>query len=815
MARSTTSQTALIRAMIASGQPFLAVQTFAAELRAWWNAHRQVRRPHPLLRRQAALIVEIGKPSSQALREITRSLQQLEELLNRIQPDLLSQLSDHEKHALQTKRGEYADSLVELLRLVRGGRLPLPPMASAPEIAWILSACCRFEKTTLLDNPTAALDAAEKRKLQDAAQLIRYFLGEYMRSLPDGQTRSAGSLLIGGNPVVRPPLGIAVYNQLVHYALSVLRSPSTCKEVFQHMTQRRQPSLEPDAVTFNTILRQATTQRYEALARAVMTTTRPEQPHLGAPGTVAGQSESNKDAAPEAKTGSQPIRPMLQQIDNAVVQADSYRLVSLLQYVTASSMFLRRYRHEPGHIGVKELVMRIYPALDKKRHGRQRATDPLQLHRDATLRPKANQASRHAILNPHVLTASLNLAAKAGKTGLVLRIWRLIKRTSLQSELQSPTNDVAAVPWKIPVEAATILMSVLANEAAKAPKVAPVPRRLRQRLSLGRSRTAPQRSSKLTAHRQYARGWNIAASLRRGSNTGGLGPNGSTSPGAGELGEGLRWRAAQLLAKREYAFLVYHWQMSQKLSSWRRKRVESWMRKDQSETLPTVAAADAEEASRVQPDSRFYDALLGVFGRRVGMVQRSRNYRPRSELLSQLRRGHRRAAYERSSSPLWSADPCDSLARPEAISGGIVPEASTSEQPDRVTFVENLHLRSTNQLLEAVVARIGWNSRGRRTSLPPDAFLVRILLDMEALSLDIPIAYRWIPTHCSIATADADSRVAVPDLLQNDNKERKSKAETGAFSPYRGPRIKTVGLIARRRNSALAEKKAEEKAKKS
>lgn len=824
MARATTSQTALIRAMIASGQTGLAVQTFGAEVRAWWSAHRQARRHHISLRRRALLVVEAGKPSSQALREITRSLQQLEELLRRVPSDLLSQLSDHEKQALQAKRAEYADSLVELVRLVRGGRLPLPPLASAPEIAWILSACCRFETTVLLDNVPPPIGAAEKRRLQSAANLIRYFLSEYMRSLPDGQTRSAGNLLIAGQPVIRPALGIAVYNQLIHYALCLLKSPSICKHVFQHMTQQRQPSLEPDSVTFNTILRQATTQRYEALARAVMTTTRPEQAQLSGQkqlsdqqSTVAEQSHPASNVASPAITvemEAQPIRPMLQQIDNAVAQADSYRLASLVQYVTASSMFLRRYRHEPGYVGVKELVMRIYPALNKKRHARPSATDPhgtatlsTQQHHSsgATLRPKANQASRHAILNPHVLTATLNLAAKAGKTGLALRIWRLIKRTSLQSELQSPANDVAPVPWKIPIEAATIIMTVLANEAARAPKVTHPSRSHRQRLSIGGSRITPRRSSRLAAHRQYARGWNIMASLRASSDADRLRSSGTTSNSAGELGEGLRWRAAQLLAKREYAFLVHHWQMSRRLSSWRRKRVKGWLRTGQNGTAPgqlgKEAAMVVEDRKRLQPDSRFYDALLNVFGRRAGMTQRSRRHRTRSEVLSQLRRGYVEAAAGDSTSA------SDNVASAEL-------SLSDSTPPAQALSAGDLPTLSTGRLLEAAVARIGWNSRGRRTSLPPETFLVRILLDMEALGIEIPAAYRWVLTHCSIATSEAAANVTVPELLQNEHKGGISKGEAGAFSPFRGPRIKTIGLVARRRNSALAEKKAEGRAKK-
>ncbi|KAJ1021903.1 hypothetical protein NDA16_003665 [Ustilago loliicola] len=791
--------------MIASGHTRLAVQTYAAEVRAWWMAHKEAKRPRSPLRRQAALVVELGKPSSQALREITRALQQIEELLSRIRPDLLSELSDRERQALSAKRVEYADSLVDLIRLVRGGRLPIPPTPSAPEIAWILSACCRFESTMLLNEllieaaaKPGSSDAAERRRLVGAAQVVRYYLREYMQSLPDGHTRSAGDLLLGGNPVVRPAIGITVYNQLIHYALSVLKSPSMCKQVFQHMTQIRQPPLEPDAVTFNTILRQATTQRYESLARAVLTTKRTEQSQISAssnqPASNAPSPVSATAVTPAAEVEARPVRPMIDQIDTAIAQADSYRLVSLLQYVTASGLFLRRYRHEPGHAGVKEIVMRIYPALNTHRNARRPATrnisDGQQLASasDRRLRPKANQASRHAILDPHVLTATLNLAAKAGKTGLALRIWRLIKRTSLQSALQSPSIDVANTPWKVPVEAATLLMQVLANEAARVPTVRHSVRTHRLRPSRVNARRL---SMSLGRHREYARGWNIAASLRGRRYAG-------RSHSAAELGEGLRWKAAQLLAKREYAFLAHHWDLTQKLGRWRRKRLEAWMQpvgsrvSEAALSVPNKQEEDGDIAGP-KPDSRFFDALLGVFGRRYGMIQRSRSHVSRSEVLAQLRRGYKDVAAK--------AGVLQSSTRDQAVSSQctvILPTGATTLERKDSEQTLNLNTLTTAQLLSVVASRVHWNSRGRSTAHSPDPFLLRILIDMEALGHTIPVGFRWILTHCALHSAAAEG---VPELLQNEARDG-GRGRKGAFSAWRGPRIKTVGMIARRPNFA-------------
>lgn len=828
MPRSTPSQTALIRAMIASGHTRLAVQTYAAEARAWWMAHREAKRPRSPTRRQAALVAEMGKPSSQALREVTSALQQIEGLFSRIQPDLLSERSDRERHALSAKRIEYAESLVDLIRLVRGGRLPLPPTPSAPEIAWILSACCRFESIVLLNEPVvldsleqSSSDKAERRRLVGAAEVVRYYLREYMQALPDGKTRSAGDLLIGGNPVVRPAVGVAVYNQLIHYALSVLKSPSSCKQVFQHMTQIRHPPLEPDAVTFNTILRQATTQRYELLARAVLTTKQAGRSQTsassGQPTSNVASPASTPSAIPATEVEARPLRPMIDQIDTAIAQADSYRLVSLLQYVTASGLFLRRFRHEPGHAGVKEIVMRIYPALDAHRYARRPApsdvSDGQQLASssasDRRLRPKANQASRHAILDPHVLTATLNLAVKAGKTGLALRLWRLIKRTSLQSVLQSPSIDVAKAPWKVPVEAATLLMQALANEAARAPTVRHALRSQHTRLS---SRMVPRRRSAASAsrHREYARGWNIMASLRGQSFVGG------SYSSAGELGEGLRWRAAQLLAKREYVFLIHHWGLTRKLGRWRRKRVVAWLEpaeREVQDAAPTVRSELGEDGDVAgpKPDSRFYDAVLGVFGRRPGMIQRSGNHISRSEVLAQLRRGYKDAATKAGVLQASSTKEEAVVSTKEELASSQF--AATS--PDQASMLDrqdadqtsDLSTLTTSHLLSLVVSRVHWNSRGRSTAHPPDPFLLRILLDMEALDLTIPVGFRWILTHCALHCTAAKS---VPELLQNETSVV-GRGRKGAFSAWRGPRIKTKGMIARRPNKARIRAQEEEK----
>lgn len=834
--RSTLSQSAVIRAMLAAGHTTLAAHTYAAEVRAWWKANTDARRSRSSMRHQAALIVETGKPSSQLLREITSAMRRTEDLLNRVQPDLWAQLSPREQHALGAKQLEHAECLVDLLRLVRQAKLPLPPTPSASEIAWILSACCRFETTMMLNQPdmpdasTHGSTAADHRhKVNGAARFIRYHLREYMKALPNGQPQAGAHILLGGDPVVRPPISIAVYNQLIHYALSVLKSPPICKEVFQHMTQQRQPPLQPDAVTLNTILRQATTQRHQSLARAVLTISHAENsqaaaepdavadrqvPEASGPaeGVVAAQDLSA--ATSPAASDSRPLRPIIQQIDSAIAQADTYRLAALLQYVTSSGLFLKRFRHEPGHIGVKEAIMRIYPVLNKKRHWHKftdedapaGASSQSQPSSGSDLRPKANRASRHAILHPHVLTAALNLASKAGKTGLLLRVWRLIKRTSLQSALQSSSVDVASKPWKVPVEAATILMQTLASEAARAPKAGQPSRLDRLHAFSGPRGAATRRKLRMAAKKEYARGWNILASVRGRSPSSKLQAAPQRLDTTAEQSEGVRWRAARVLAKREYAFLVHHWQVSRPLSIWRRQRLQAWL--DSGSKAPTACTSGDMQRSEPCPDSRFYDALLGVFGRRPGMAQRSKSNVSQSTVLAQLRRGFEQAQHNQHK----AAHPDTANLEGGHYSSKGDDQAALSSAVDSACDAAPLGLSdvstwTTSEMLESVVARVQWNAHGRWSALNPHPMLVRLLLDMEALGLAIPVAYRWVLAHCALAAHDDDAA----RLLGNDDARGRHGAR---FNKFRADRVKTRGLAVSRPNAARDAAKQKQKEQK-
>ncbi|PWY98667.1 hypothetical protein BCV70DRAFT_207441 [Testicularia cyperi] len=819
--RSASVQTAVVRALLQSGSTLEAVRTYAVEVRAWWDCHKEALRPRLSTRRQAALVAAIGRPSSQAIRYIQSHMQRSADVISRVQIDLLSQLTEAERTVLITTMKDYAASLVVLCQLLRAARLPIPPSTQGPEISWIISACCRFEDTVSLAHPAVRRVPREllhdKEHLQAAATTIRYFMREFMQSLPGGSSADSphGVVLIGGEPLQRPPLEVLSYNQLIHYSMAVLGSPAVCKQVFQHMTHQRQPPLAPDAVTYNIILRQATSKRFEALARAVLSVDRPasasvqditdKQTQSSGSSNKAtrrgrhGDGIARRSLAQASQTSTlsrtrqgaatsndaQPTQKlMIAQIDAAVARADPYRLVALIRYVTAASLFLPRFKHEPGYVGVKELVMRIFPSLHKHRYARRRGVrlasisapasasdlDPDTML-DRNLRVKADRAARHAVLDPHVLTATLNLAAKAGKTGLALRIWRLLKRTSLQSTAKCKGSDVASKAWKIPVEAATVLMQILAAEARKSPgplsarpdagsqsrPVLPSTRSISPRQGSSSRATAVGMAARTRSLRRrrknLARGWNVyAVGIRMGRGRtpragAGIRSRLSLRGGGGGGAEGLRWRVARVLAKKEYRFLMVHWGLSAQLSTHRQQQLMLWGQKRRVRTQPRKGAhkpalasvQDLEgEGATPKPDVKFFRAVLAIFGR--GWPGRLPS--PSSSLSM--------------SSPFASADHATPKSRRSAI-------ATATSTEDRRTpshsLSDNVNAERpvAIQLSTLAAALDPTPVHGRSTGVRMDAFLLVVLLDLGALDIPIPSAYAWI---LSRAAAVSRSRVA-------------------------------------------------------
>lgn len=197
-----------------------------------------------------------------------------------------------------------------------------------------------------------------------------------------------------------PPLSSATYNALVQYTLHYAHNPLWCRRVLEHMTHIRTPPLPPSPALVTILLRQATRRR------------------LGALGLYALELDAPPAAPPHTPR-------LLVHVERAVAIGDTHRLIALLQFITA--LHLRSARHTHG-VRAASVAQRVLPMLHRRR---------------------AAQAPRGADVSAAVFT----LAARAGKLGLALRIWRWMKQQSVHAPISVHTG--------------TVLMQLLADAVRK------------------------------------------------------------------------------------------------------------------------------------------------------------------------------------------------------------------------------------------------------------------------------------------------------------------------------------------------------------
>ncbi len=93
-------------------------------------------------------------------------------------------------------------------------------------------------------------------------------------------------------------------------------------------------------------------------------------------------------------------------------------------------------------------------------------------------------------------------------------------------------------------------------------------------------------------------------------------------------------------------------------------------------------------------------------------------------------------------------------------------EESTRSRRPASTLFSTKHCVGRKALdqrpINIAASRITHNSRGRRTSINNRPVPRSDLVDMEALSLPIPVAFRWVLAYCALhapATAQVDGEV--------------------------------------------------------
>jgi PPR repeat family len=256
-----------------------------------------------------------------------------------------------------------------------------------------------------------------------------------------------------------PPLDLASYNSLLHYALRHRHDLALAKKVLCHMKDRPRP-LEPNIVTYNILIRSGTLLRKnhiseEALASLRRYTGNAQHGIMVTSSTEDTPTEPIPDRAKAHETpshwdvmGSVPILP------SNPLTADGYTLTSYIMHLTSTGR---------PHI-VADILFHVLPELSMIDH---LSWDSLTPNEAMALR-KSHIESRHNLLRrvasfgPHFFVAILNALCKSGKTGLTERVWFLAKQAERLSWM---VDDIS--PWLLNVHAYTIMLQCYAAEARK------------------------------------------------------------------------------------------------------------------------------------------------------------------------------------------------------------------------------------------------------------------------------------------------------------------------------------------------------------
>lgn len=310
---------------------------------------------------------------------------------------------------------EYASALAILGTLLSENYLPLVP-AHKEDITWLVKHLTHFY-TLEYDVPSAS----------DAQASIYRAVPEFLHRLPCGRDPDASN--IKARPSLPQPscqadraefflpvLSERTYNVLVQYALQHDEQPQWCRLVLEHMMHERNPPIVPDNVTANILLQQANKRHMHDLA-------------LHALEWGACPLSPDEPSVPTEMSSQR----LLTHLDDAIREENIFRIEGLIYHFVQS--WLQCYERPDG-VPAMQVLGRLYPQL------RQR---------------QASQISRVAC-DPRIFTASLYLAARSNRKGLVLQMWQLMKdHCDVAQQMVAP-------------ESATVFMNYLAHAARRSKK---------------------------------------------------------------------------------------------------------------------------------------------------------------------------------------------------------------------------------------------------------------------------------------------------------------------------------------------------------
>ncbi|KAL5527149.1 hypothetical protein ACEPAG_5940 [Sanghuangporus baumii] len=408
---------------------------------------------------------------------------------------------------------------------------------------------------------------------------------------------------------------VGTFNSLLNYSFRRKKSPAMAEKIVKHM-RRVGGNLAPNITTYNIALKASTVLRRYDITRRVLETLRkrpenaghaimykpPERPRqvhddrkLQTESTVAQAGESSLAATnrtePQQLATSEPLPTSSKSLANPFVpeeimerlspaiqrifleEFDLESLSSTTRPLPADGVTLASYINYLAVSGrpeaAVELVLILLPELKDASYP-PGTPDSLRLGRRKRAFNRRSAILRAVGLGPLFFSAALNALAKAGKTGLAERTWRLAKTAEGCS--WNPTYKV--LPWILPCAAYTLMMKCYAAEARKAYH-------------------SIQDPSAAATDRALV-GWGILAFLRRRS----------TRQSANLL-EISRDMGAYILRSRKLSETAYRAQLISYLEA-------------------GGAILDRRTVQLPVADERFYNAALDLFGRVPGSYRSTR-----------------------------------------------------------------------------------------------------------------------------------------------------------------------------------------------
>ncbi|GJJ07662.1 hypothetical protein Clacol_001867 [Clathrus columnatus] len=227
------------------------------------------------------------------------------------------------------------------------------------------------------------------------------------------------------NPCMLPCLDLRSYNTLLHYVLRHRRSPAMANQIIEHLISHRKPPLKPDIVTYNILLRSASLLGRNDIAFIILE--RLKQPLNSGISSVEIPKLTSLDKQPRRNIPKQIATQTLTvpfRDHTTSITPDTYTLSSYVIHLVLTDQL---------DIMMKTLL-ELFPILILPANRWQGDSSEFQL-----------SLERAVSYGPYVLAAFLDGCQKAGKTGMMERLWFLAKEAEFDS-------------WKQPLDLELMLL---------------------------------------------------------------------------------------------------------------------------------------------------------------------------------------------------------------------------------------------------------------------------------------------------------------------------------------------------------------------